>query len=697
MDGTIDEKTGDVFPDPTDDESETKENVFESEETAETTDDENIDDAEGKKKRRWRRKKKEASDEFTKKSKKKKIIILAIIVLVVAAGVFMFIRARQSSQENIGQEIQVFVERRDIQNTVSGSSVIEPKDSYNVTSMVTGEITADTFSEGDVVKKDDVLYQIDSEDVQQSVQTAENSLVKAQNALLQAQQSYNDAVKSKGDNAEDNAGSIESARNALESAQRTYQDSLDTYSDLSVTSPVSGTVSEVFVKEGDEIQAGANIATVYSDQYMKLSLPFNEDDAQQISVGDGATVTVAGTGDEIWGSVTAVSSANVATDSHAVVRYVTIELENPGALTVNDKATAVVGGVASNDVGTFEYITDSTITAKAAGTVTQLGIAEKDNVYSGQTIAVLESDSIDSTIASALSAVEDAQISLDRTIRSSDGSSDDTAVLNAQLSLNDAKLSLEDSQISLNNAREQLEDYTIRAPIDGTVVVKNSKAGDKLEAGNASSTDTSAMAVIYDLSSLKLQLDVDETEVQQVSVGQTVTIEADALEGQTFTGTVTKVGIDGTSSNGVTTYPIDVEITDYGDLLPGMNVTAEIVVEEATNVLAVPVSSIQRGDIVYVKGEKEDENDTAPEGYKSVQVETGINDEDYIEIKSGLTEGQELQGVTMSEDTTMQDMMGGGMPGGMGGMGAGGGGGIPSGGGGGMPGGGGGAPGGGMR
>ena len=147
----------------------------------------------------------------------------------------------------------------------------------------------------------------------------------------------------------------------------------------------------------------------------------------------------------------------------------------------------------------------------------------------------------------------------------------------------------------------------------------------------------------------------------------------------------------------MTTYPIDVEITDYGDLLPGMNVTAEIVVEEATNVLAVPVSSIQRGDIVYVKGEKEDENDTAPEGYKSVQVETGINDEDYIEIKSGLTEGQELQGVTMSEDTTMQDMMGGGMPGGMGGMGAGGRGGMPSGGGGGMPGGGGGAPGGGMR
>lgn len=692
MDGSVDERTDKVFEDPAEDEKEIKESSSETDDFAETTEEKSDD--EGNMSKLLKLKEKIFSNDFLPKSKKKRILLLIAVIVVIIVCIFTVVRSRRSSQENAGNEIQVFVERRDITNTVSGSSVIEPKDSYNVTAMVTGEITADTFSEGDVVKKDDVLYQIDSEDVQQSVQTAENSLVKAQNALLKAQQTYTDAVKSKGDNAENNAGSIETARNALEKAQLTYQDSLDTYNDLSVTSPVSGTVSEVFVKEGDEVQAGASIATVYSDKYMKLSLPFNEDDAQQISVGDGATVTVAGTGDEIWGSVTSVSDANVATDNHAIVRYVTIELENPGALTVNDKATAIVSGVASNDVGTFEYITDSTITAKASGTVSQLGIAEKDSVYSGQVIAVLESDSIDTTLQNALSAVEDAQISLDKTIRSSDGSSDSTAVLNAQLSLNDAKLSLEDSQISLNKAREELDDYTIRAPIDGTVVVKNKKAGDKLENGSASSSDSSAMAVIYDLSSLKLQLDVDETEVQQISVGQEVTITADAIEGQTFTGTVTKVGIDGTSSNGVTTYPIDVEITDYGDLLPGMNVTAEIVVAEAKNVLAVPVSSVQRGDVVYVKGEKEDENDNAPEGYKSVKVETGINDEDYIEIKSGLTEGQELQGIQASDGMSLEDMMSGEMPGAMGGGAPNGGGGMPAGGG--APSGGG-APGGGMR
>lgn len=613
--------------------------------------------------------------------KHKKLLIIAALLIVVGAGIFFVASKKKAAQKDASQEIKVTVERRDIKNTVSGSSVIQPKDSYNVAAMVTGEITADTFNEGDIVKKDDVLYQIDAETVQQGVQTA-------QNALKKAQQAYTDALKSQKTNAANNSGSVESATNALEKAQRSYSDSLQNYNDLSVSSDISGVVSEVFVKEGDNVQNGTKIASVYSDKYMKLKIPFNEDDAERISVGSGATVTVAGTGDEIWGSVTEVASSSVTTDSHAIVKYVTIELENPGALTKSDKATAVVNDVASNDVGTFEYIEDGAITAKTSGEIKQLSISENSSVYNGQIVAILESRSMDSSIKDALSAVEDAQLALDKTVRSSDGSSDSTAVLNAQLSLSDAKISLE-------KAQKNLEDYTIKAPIDGTVVTKNKKKGDKLEANSAasSSSGSSAMAVIYDLSSLKLQLSVDETEVKQVSVNQEVSITADAIEGTTFTGKVTKVGIDGTSSNGVTTYPIDVEITDYGELLPGMNVTAEIVVEEVKNALVIPASSLQRGNIVYVKGDKESDDDKAPDGYKSVEVTTGINDEDYIEIKSGLTEGQELKGMEIKENANpMEQMMQGG---GMGGP-PNGGGGAP-GGGGGAPGGGGGAPGGGPR
>jgi HlyD family secretion protein len=152
---------------------------------------------------------------------------------------------------------------------------------------------------------------------------------------------------------------------------------------------------------------------------------------------------------------------------------------------------------------------------------------------------------------------------------------------------------------------------------------------------------------------------------------------------------VDNVSINGTSQNGVTTYPVTVVINDYGDLLPGMNIDAEIVVEKVSNVLAVPVSALNRGNIVYVKGDKQDKEDQAPDGYRSVEVKTGVSDDDYIEIKSGLSEGDSVRGQDLDTSSDVQKMMEERMNSGMSGSMSGGGG-NPSGGG--MNGGGGGAP-----
>ena len=169
---------------------------------------------------------------------------------------------------------------------------------------------------------------------------------------------------------------------------------------------------------------------------------------------------------------------------------------------------------------------------------------------------------------------------------------------------------------------------------------------------------------------------------------------------------VTKVSVAGTTSNGVTTYPVTVQIDNPPDgLLPGMNVDAVIVVDEAENAVAVPVSAVQRGNIVYVKDDSATNTDGTmvngtllPDGWRAVEVETGLSDENYIEITSGIAEGDivyvpETVRESSGEEGEMGMMpggdMGGGMPSGdMGGGGmpaGGGGGGMPSGGGGGMP------------
>ncbi|MPM18900.1 Multidrug resistance protein MdtA [bioreactor metagenome] len=227
-------------------------------------------------------------------------------------------------------------------------------------------------------------------------------------------------------------------------------------------------------------------------------------------------------------------------------------------------------------------------------------------------------------------------------------------------------------------SQKQLEDYTITSPIDGTIVDKQIKAGEKVESGNT-------LCIIYDLSYLEMTLSVDELDITQVSVGQNVTITADAVEGETFTGQVTKISMAGTTSNSATTYPVTVRIDDYGDLWPGMNVDAEIVLAENDNALSIPSAALERGNKVLITADSPSAanalEDKAPDNYVYVSVKTGVSNDDYIEITSGLQEGDTVAYLPVSSSSSGMEMMMAGGPGGeMGSEGPGdGGGGRPSG------------------
>ncbi len=256
--------------------------------------------------------------------------------------------------------------------------------------------------------------------------------------------------------------------------------------------------------------------------------------------------------------------------------------------------------------------------------------------------------------------------------------------------VSDAKSSLENAQSNLDTTTDNYENYTITAPISGTVTTKNVNVGENVQNGNSAT----ALAVIYDLSEVTFEMNIDELDISNVKVGQKVEVTADAFEDQTFEGTVTKVSMEGTAANGVTYYPVTVTMTEYGDLLPGMNVTGVIILDEAEDALAIPVDALQRGNKVYVKDSTTSKKaepstqDTAaagadrPEGFHEVAVTSGLTSDEYVEILSGdLSEGDEVyisqSSVSSSTDTMMPGMgggMGGGNPGGgsMGGANAGG-------------------------
>lgn len=605
---------------------------------------------------------------FKKPSKKTVILLIAVVVVLIAALAFI-VHKMSGAKEEETQINTATVERKTITKTVDGSSVVEANDTYEISALVTGEILSDTFSEGDLVEKDQLLYTIDSSDAQKSVDTAENSLAKAQQSYADAVRTKSDTIKTNSISEENQKNAIVNALNNVDSATRSLNQAQQDYDNLTIKANYSGTVSEVLVHNGDSVNDGTQLAKVYDASKLKIQIPFNEADAGNINAGDTAQLTIASSGDTINGVVERVGSSTEATSAHAIIKYVTIVVDNPGGLTTQDQASAVINGAACNDLGTFEYYDEGYITAKSSGRIGDLYLEVNDVISEGQVIGYITSDTVENNLESAKDQLESAEISRDEAYNQLESLVIQNDEYKLDSSIQSAQLELDNARIQLEQAQEKLDDYEITAPIEGTIITKNKKAGDKLE-NNSDSTEP--MAIIYDMSTLKVQLLVDESDVQDVAVGQEVSITADAVAGTQFTGTVTKVGVNGTSANGVTTYPVDIVIEDYGDLLPGMNVDCVINVESAENVLAIPAEALQRGNIVYVQGDKTDENDKAPEGFHSVDVETGTSDAQYIEITSGLNEGDtiytSIQGSGLEAQGSEEENAMGGMNGGMGGM-----------------------------
>ncbi len=403
-----------------------------------------------------------------------------------------------------------------------------------------------------------------------------------------------------------------SAETALQQAQLSVQQAQLNYDSivdgLNPKASGAGVVQKLHVKKGDLVSAGSPIADISDTSTMTLTVPFQSADAQRIAVGSSAQVTLAGTLETLTGTVESVANADLVGNGGALVRQVKIRVQNPGALTTSTTATAKVGSIACAGSGTFEANLTQTVVATGSGEVVSLNVSAGSRVSAGQVLATLGGSS-------------------------------------AQTSLENASISLQNAQLSLQNAQDALDNYTITAPISGTVIEKNFKAGDTID-NNSLTAAGGTLAVLYDMSTLTFEMKIDEKDINKVKVGQEVTITADAVEGVTFSGVVDTVNINGTTVSGQTNYPVTVVINDPQDLKPGMNVSADIIVERAGTVLCVPVDAVNRGSdkpTVQVAQEgalDENGNVVDPSKLETREVTLGRNDNDNIEITSGLSEGE---------------------------------------------------------
>jgi HlyD family secretion protein len=249
----------------------------------------------------------------------------------------------------------------------------------------------------------------------------------------------------------------------------------------------------------------------------------------------------------------------------------------------------------------------------------------------------------------------------------------------AKASTSGGKYGIQGAQAGLSQAQQNLMKTTIIAPTSGIISELNVKKGERV-VGTAQMAGTE-MLTIADMSRIEVRVDVSETDISKVKIGDTTIIEADAYRNRKFKGIVSKVAVSstkagglGTSSSGgnstdqVTNYTVHILIlpSSYADLTeklpkgkfpfkPGMSSSVEIQTNRQNNILSVPVNAITTRD--WPDSVKNKTNfsatndnirqvafvyDAATQTVLIRDVKTGLQDNKYLQVTEGLKEGEEV-------------------------------------------------------
>jgi len=190
-----------------------------------------------------------------------------------------------------------------------------------------------------------------------------------------------------------------------------------------------------------------------------------------------------------------------------------------------------------------------------------------------------------------------------------------------------AALAVETAQVGLEQLVSKRGDYTISAPVDGTVISRTFRAGDYAAAATP-------MAALAADAALEVQVPIDEIYISQIWPGQaaSVTFVSDNGQLRTYAASVGRINDTGITAGGVTDYVVELTLEEAEGLKDGMNVTVDIIALQKENCLKIPSSALSGSTVQVLRGGKTE----------TVSITAGVSGGGYTEILSGLSEGESV-------------------------------------------------------
>jgi len=408
---------------------------------------------------------------------------------------------------------------------------------------------------------------------------------------------------------------LASAQLSLEIQQNKLSELKNDLKELKVYATVSGTITELDSEEGQELSKGFSLATIKDSKNLEIIALFNAAQIKEIKVGDKAVVRLTDSFAQIDGKVTKRRSTPLESDDGTVVYEVTVIVTNPGGL-----AAGMVGQVTViNNNGNYEAVA----TAEFQG-------------VSGQNVSLKTGGTLKKLWVSDGDYVNKGDL---------------LAELESSSLQNDIKtqeLQLEQSRLSLQEQLESIDDTVVYAPISGVISQVDVTTGERV-------SENATVAVVSDLQALEVVIPVDELDINSIQLGMEAMVSVNSVPDTEYKAVVSDIAHEGAVSNGVASYDVTLTMKNIERLKPGMSATGEIIINQKDQVLWLPVEAVQqqKGNQKFVMVRKDGKNEP-------VNVKVGLVTDNMAEIIEGLSEGDEVVYTVSSSGNSQFQRFGGG-------------------------------------